>query len=28
MGRGAAPHDVEADFVQQLYRLRLQLEGK
>src|SRR5215216_3831519 len=26
--RGAAPHDVEADYVQQLYRLRLQLEGK
>ncbi|HWS88826.1 MAG TPA: PrsW family intramembrane metalloprotease [Pyrinomonadaceae bacterium] len=26
--RGAAPHEVEADYVQQLYRLRLQLEGK
>ena len=26
--RSAAPHDVEADYVQQLYRLRLQLEGK
>ena len=26
--RGAAPHDVEADYVQQLYRLRLHLEGK
>ena len=26
--RGAAPQDVEADYVQQLYRLRLQLEGK
>ena len=25
--RGAAPQDVEADYVQQLYRLRLQLEG-
>ncbi|MFL6257588.1 MAG: PrsW family intramembrane metalloprotease [Pyrinomonadaceae bacterium] len=25
---GAAPQDVEADYVQQLYRLRLQLEGK
>jgi RsiW-degrading membrane proteinase PrsW (M82 family) len=26
--RGAAPQDVEADYVQQLYRLRLQLEEK
>ena len=26
--RGAAPHEVEADYVQQLHRLRLQLEGK
>jgi len=26
--RGAAPQDVEADYVQQLHRLRLQLEGK
>jgi len=26
--RGAAPHEVEADYVQQLYHLRLQLEGK
>ena len=26
--RGAAPHEVEADYVQQLYRLRQQLEGK
>ncbi|MBV9927916.1 MAG: PrsW family intramembrane metalloprotease [Acidobacteria bacterium] len=26
--RGAAPHEVEADYVRQLYRLRLQLEGK
>ena len=26
--RSSAPHDVEADYVQQLYRLRLQLEGK
>ena len=26
--RGAAPHDVEADYVQQLYRLRLLLEDK
>ena len=25
--RGAAPHEVEADYVQQLYRLRLQMEG-
>jgi len=28
MTRGAAPHEVEADYVQQLYRLRLLLEGK
>jgi RsiW-degrading membrane proteinase PrsW (M82 family) len=26
--RHAAPHEVEADYVQQLHRLRLQLEGK
>ena len=26
--RHRAPHEVEADYVQQLYRLRLQLEGK
>lgn len=26
--RGAAPHEVEADYVQQLHRLRLQLEEK